>query len=67
MIGTKIKDYLADNGIKQAFLAEKTGLSPSQVSDICIHDRKIDCIEYYKICKALNLELDYFFRDMEEE
>lgn len=67
MIGTKIKDYLADNGIKQAFLAEKTGLSPSQVSDICIHDRKIDCIEYYKICKALNLELDYFFRDMGEE
>jgi len=67
MIGTKIKDYLADNGIKQAFLAEKTGLSPSQVSDICIHDRKIDCIEYYKICKALNLELDYFFKDMEEE
>lgn len=66
MIGTKIKDYLADNGIKQAFLAEKTGLSPSQVSDICIHDRKIDCIEYYKICKALNLELDYFFKDMEE-
>lgn len=67
MIGTKIKDYLADNGIKQTFLAEKTGLSPSQVSDICIHDRKIDCIEYYKICKALNLELDYFFRNMEEE
>lgn len=67
MIGTKIKDYLADNGIKQAFLAEKTGLSPSQVSDICIHDRKIDCIEYYKICKALNLELDYFFKNMEEE
>ena len=65
MIGTKIKDYLADNGIKQAFLAEKTGLSPSQVSDICIHDRKIDCIEYYKICKALGLELDYFFRDLE--
>lgn len=65
MIGAKIKEYLSENGIKQSFLAERTGLTPSQVSDICIHDRKIDCIEYYKICKALNVELEYFLKDME--
>lgn len=65
MIGAKIKEYLSENGIKQSFLAERTGLTPSQVSDICIHDRKIDCIEYYKICRALNVELEYFLKDME--
>ena len=64
MIGNQIKEYLANNGIKQAFLVERTGLSASQVSDICNHDRKIDCIEYYKICKALNVDLDFFFNEV---
>ena len=67
MVGARIKTYLADNGIKQNFLAEKTGLSQNAISDICIHDRKIDCIEYYKICKALNLSLEYFLTDIEEK
>lgn len=65
MVGSKIKDYLNENGIKQSFLAEKTGLSNSQVSDICIHDRKIDCVEYFRICKALDLPLDYFLKDID--
>lgn len=63
MIGTKIKNYLNENGIKQTFLVDKTGLSASQISDICNHDRKVDAVEYYRICKALNLELEYFFKD----
>lgn len=67
MVGARIKNYLADNGIKQNFLAEKTGLSPNAISDICIHDRKIDCVEYYKICKALNLPLEYFLTDIDTE
>lgn len=65
MVGAKIKDYLTEKGIKQSFLAEKTGLTNSQVSDICIHDRKIDCIEYYKICRALEVDLDFFLKDLE--
>ena len=64
MVGAKIKEYLQQNGIKQSFLAEKTGLTNSQVSDICIHDRKVDCIEYYKICQALNLPLETFVKDI---
>lgn len=67
MVGARIKTYLNDNGIKQNFLAEKTGLSPNAISDICIHDRKIDCIEYYKICKALNLPLEYFLEGVDED
>lgn len=65
MVGTKIKEYLQTNGIKQTFLADKTGLSDSQVSEICNKDRRIDCIEYYKICKALNVPLEYFIEGVE--
>lgn len=65
MVGARIKNYLAENGIKQNYLAEKTGLSASQVSDICIHDRRIDCVEYYKICKALNVPLETFLDGIE--
>lgn len=65
MIGAKIKEYLTQNGIKQTFLAEKTGLSDSIISDICTKNRKIDCIEYYKICKVLNVPLETFLEDEE--
>ena len=60
MVGTRIKEYLKANGIKQGFLAEKVGLSPSQMSDICTKGRSIDCLTYYKICKALNVPLETF-------
>lgn len=65
MIGKLIKEYLAENGIKQTFLAQKTGLTDSAISDICIHDRRIDVIEYKKICDALNVPLDYFVNKLE--
>lgn len=65
MIGNKIKEYLKENGIKQAFLVEKTGLSHSQISDICNNDRKLDCVEYYKICKALGVPLNQFMQGIE--
>ena len=35
MLGLRIKDYLTENGIKQSFLVEKTGMSASTISDIC--------------------------------
>lgn len=67
MIGNEIKNYLSEKGIKQTFLAERTGLTNSQISDICIHDRKVDCIEYYRICKALELPLNYFLDKVVKE
>lgn len=63
MVGARIKEYLNQNGIKQSYLAEKVGLSNSQISDICNHDRKIDCLEYYKICQALNVPFETFIPD----
>ena len=63
MIGAKIKEYLTEHGIKQSYLAEKVGLTNSAMSDICINDRKIECQEYYKICRALNVPYDYFMEE----
>ena len=60
-MGEKIKAYLDSHGIKQTFLAEQTGFSDSIISDICLGNRKIEVKEYYRICKALNVPLDYFF------
>ena len=60
MVGKRIKEYLKENGIKQTFVAEKSGLSNSVISDICTKGRKIDVVEYYKICKVLNVPLETF-------
>ena len=60
MIGANIKKYLEDNGIKQTFIAEKVGITPSQMSYICKNGKDMSCITYYKICKALNVPMDKF-------
>lgn len=65
MIGAAIKNYLNQNGIKQAFVADKVGITTGQMSDICNKGRTIDCILYYKICRALNVSLDFFFEGLE--
>lgn len=60
MVGKRIKQYLIDNGIKQIFLVEKTGLTQMVISAICNRGRRIDIVEYAKICKALNVPLETF-------
>lgn len=66
MIGAKIRAYLEERGIKQSFLVDKTGLSACAISDICLGNRKIDCMEYFKICRALGVPLETFFEGIEE-
>ena len=65
MVGSRIGKYLTDNGIKQAFLCQKTGLTPSQMSDICTKDRSVDAEVYHRICKALNVPLEKFLEEEE--
>ena len=65
MVGERIKQYLNDNGIRMSFVTEKVGIPSSQFSDICNKGRKIDCVTYYKICKALNVPLEKFLEDEE--
>ena len=68
MIGLRIGQYLKENGIKQAYLVEKTGIPAYAISDICTGDRKsIDVLAYYKICKALGVDLRTFISEGETE
>ena len=50
----KVKQYIQNNGIKQSFLVEKTGLSKDIVSAIINKKRKMSADEYELFCKALN-------------
>lgn len=65
MLGKKIRQYLEEKGIKQTFLAEKTGLTNSTISDMLRGARKIYTTEYFKICKALDVPFDFFYEDEE--
>lgn len=67
MLGSLIKDYLTEKGVKQSFLAEKANVSKAKISRICNHDIVIDAITYKKICDALGLPQDYFFDKLEEQ
>ena len=60
MASAKIKAYLIKNGITQADLAEKTDISAAVLSDIYAGQNKsISAVDYYKICSALGVSLDY--------
>ena len=60
MKGSDIKKYLEDNGIKQAFVSEKTGI-PAPILNMMLNDnRKIEANEYMKICDAINVPLEQF-------
>lgn len=67
MVGERIKQYLTDNGIKQTFVAEKVGITQPQMSEICNKGRSIDCLLYYRICKALNVPFETFLEGEVEE
>lgn len=60
MRGSDIKRYLEENGIKQNYLSEKTGIPANVLNAIMNDKRKIEVNEYLKICDVLELPLDYF-------
>lgn len=55
-----IKQYLDERGIKQSFLGGKLRMSPSTINALLNGNRGISAEEYFQICDALNLPLDYF-------
>lgn len=60
-IAERLGDILQERHIKQYQLAEKTGLSPSLISDLLNEesDRKINHEAIIKICEALDISADY--------
>lgn len=60
MKGSDIKKFLEENGIKQAFVSEKTGIPPSILNMMLNDNRKIEANEYMRICDAIGVPLDHF-------
>ena len=60
MLNKKIKKYMEERGIKQSFLKEHLGMTASTVNALLNGNRGISAEEYFKICDALKVPLDYF-------
>lgn len=63
MIGKKIKAYIDERGIKQSFVAEKTGIESSVLSKMLNGNYVITAVNYYCICKALDVPMSKFFEE----
>lgn len=61
-IEAKIKNYLQENGIKQKWLSEKTGIQDTKISMTLNGHRRLTFAEYELICGALDLTVDTFLQ-----
>ena len=66
MVGKRIKTYLSEHGIMQKFLVEKADIPSSVLTQILSGNRKIEVLEYCRICKALNVDFETFLTDETE-
>lgn len=60
MLNQKIKKFMEERGIKQSFLKKHLGMTASTVNALLNGNRGISAEEYFKICDALGVPLDYF-------
>ena len=60
MIGSEIKAYLDQNGIKQKVIAEKNNMSIQTFNAILNEQRKLGAEEYFQLCKSIGVPIDYF-------
>ena len=56
----KIKKYLDERGISQAFISRKTGISTVKLNLALNGNRKLSLDEYELICGALGVPPDHF-------
>lgn len=62
MIAEAIENYLEKSGITLVSLSQKTGLTCHCIGYALKGKRKFSIDEYVKICTALGLPYDYFFK-----
>ena len=60
MLGREIKAYMEERGIKQKKIADDIGVSAATMNEICKGKRRVEATEYFDICKALGVSLDFF-------
>ena len=56
----RIRDYLKQQGISNAWLAKETGISNSALSTTFNLKRELKADEYFKICSALKVRVSRF-------
>lgn len=61
-LGRAINDYLVERGIKQIFLAKKTGIPRHKLCNSLNGKRRITFEEYELICGALDVNTDEFIK-----
>lgn len=62
-IGKRIGAFAEANGVKRVFLASAAGIDLAKMTKIANGVRKIGVTEYYQICKALRVPLEFFFEN----
>ena len=67
MLGYLIKERLRNVGITQKYLSEKTKITPQTLNAMLNDKRRIEATEYFKICEALGLKVDYFKEQSENQ
>jgi len=67
MVGKRINAYLADHGIKKKFLSDNADIPFPVLSALLAGTRKIEVMQYYRICKALQVDVMTFLVDEESE
>lgn len=56
----KMKNFFEEQGVKQKFIAQKTGITETTLSLIMQGKRKCTIEEYVKICKFAGCSFDTF-------
>lgn len=59
-VGEKIKIFLGETGVSQAYISKKTGISTSKLNLSLNAKRKLSFEEYEMICWALGVSSDRF-------
>lgn len=58
-IGMAIRNYLKEQGQKQAWLADQLGIKPSTLSASLSNE--LSASRFFEICDILNVSPDYFY------
>lgn len=65
-INEKINDYIVKRGIKQSYIAQKTGITANKISSALNGKRKLSAIEFLTICEILEVDPKIFKTEKEE-
>lgn len=66
VVEKRIADYIRDNGLKQKFISDRTGIEPVKLSNILNGKRNLAADECEKICIALNVDPNTFLHVTEK-